>query len=91
MSTREIAKKIVNDRAASPLDAYRADLKLVDDISAALQQREQEVRERCAQIAETPYGDDVRAMAGDEPRAVGQKIADAIRRDSEQEGESHAS
>jgi hypothetical protein len=85
-STREVAQQIAEEW----LDHFTSDHRkqeLIDRIPTTLQHREQDVRERCAQIAGTPYGDDVRAMAGDEPRAVGQKIADAIRRDSEQEGE----
>lgn len=36
-------------------------------------------RERAAGLALNPYGDDVQAFAGDEPKAVGEKIAAAIR------------
>jgi hypothetical protein len=36
-------------------------------------------RERCAKIAENPYGDEVRALGLDEPSMVGRKIAAALR------------
>ena len=38
-----------------------------------------EEREACAKIAQRPYGDEVEAFGGDEPMAVGNKIAAAIR------------
>jgi hypothetical protein len=38
-----------------------------------------EEREACARLAERPYGDEVAAYAGDEPLAVGRKIAAVIR------------
>jgi len=38
------------------------------------------VRRECAAVAREPYSDAVAALAGDEPQAVGDKIADAIAR-----------
>ena len=49
--------------------------KLVDIIATALDAQV----ERDAKVCESVYSDNVRAMAGDEPRAVGRKIAVAIR------------
>jgi len=40
-------------------------------------------RAKAAEIAENPYSDAVSAIAGDEPLAVGRKIAAAIRRAAE--------
>ena len=38
-----------------------------------------EERERAARLAESPYGDEVQAYGSEEPKAVGLKIAKAIR------------
>jgi hypothetical protein len=61
----------------------------VDSIAGALRQAAEGAtraeRARCAALARNPYQDAVAAIAGDEPFAVGEKIAVAI-----ESGEPHA-
>lgn len=53
--------------------------RVAEAISAAERRGAEAEREECARLAEHPYGDEVQAIAGDEPKAVGLKVAAAIR------------
>lgn len=74
-SMREIAEQIVAE--GTDATGYVFPARMASAITQALRDE----RERCAKIAETPYGDEVQAFAGDEPLAVGQKIAAVIRKE----------
>jgi len=56
-----------------------------EEIQEDIQEAVAEEREACAKIASNPYGDEVMALGPDEPKAVGLKIAAAIR--ARQEGQ----
>jgi hypothetical protein len=61
---------------------------LTSAFSAAEERGAAREREACAALAENPYGDEVYSFGSDEPKAVGRKIANAIRARSEKgEGE----
>ena len=47
-------------------------------ITDGLRAAQAEQRRKNAEIARDPYGDEVQALAEDEPKTVGNKIADAI-------------
>lgn len=51
--------------------------KLYDEINELVER----IIEKCAIIARNPHSDKVGAIKGEEPRAVGEKIADAIRKE----------
>lgn len=72
--TREMAERIVNKIAVGAWQ-FQSRGWVIEAIDKALRARDA----RAAKIAETPYGDKVQAVAGDEPREVGRKIAAAIR------------
>jgi hypothetical protein len=73
-STREVAVEITKQVAVGCWQ-FQSPGHLTEMIDKALRDRD----ERAARIAETPYSDEVQAFAGDEPKAVGEKIASAIR------------
>lgn len=82
-TTREVAERIVATLLYGPVTDYNSERNaaVTDAIDKALQDE----RERAARIAENPYSDEVEAFAGDEPKAVGTKIAVAIREGNLQE------
>ena len=76
--TRDEARKLAESKL-DPCSTWRV---LVDGAVDAILQTDAAAREEVAKLAENVYGDEVQAMGGrngDEPKAVGRKIAAAIR------------
>ena len=87
-SPREIAEMIVNEQVSEVrfgsefTDMSKAEPHFFADrsrLAAAIEKALRDRDERAAKTAQTPYGDEVQALAGDEPKTVGAKIASAIR------------
>lgn len=86
MTPKERALAVFNDfarRGVQPLDETgwmnREDVDaIVDPFAAAIREAVNDALERAADLATRPYGDAVQALGGDEPLAVGNKIAAAI-------------
>jgi hypothetical protein len=78
ISLRAKAEQLANEIIGKRDIVYKSD---IDAIESTLR----ECIEACAKVAENPYSDAVEALGGDEPSAVGRKIARAIRAQVEHE------
>lgn len=76
MTNEEIQKHV--ERAFEIAETYGSDYQ-AKDMTEFLRALVSQAYEEAARIAENPYGDEVQAMASDEPKAVGQKIGAALR------------